>query len=375
MIQSARSPWPSQFPWGLVGMLGLIWGIEGLVEQRVGPLYSLLACDWATTAGAVGREAPGCDLLCLGDSQIKLGVQVVEIERRLGVRAYNLALNRGLPASSEFLLRRAIEAGARPKAIVLGASPGLLTASPTLNGPLWPELVGPSEILEVSWKARDPRPALQAIARLALPSNNARDEIQSSILAAFRGESNASMARTLQFRQNWQRHRGAQAHPKNLGFVDPLDDPSAGDLSASWRPRPENLAHLRALLTLAAEHQIQVYWLAQGFSPAVQARRERNGLDEAYTRFLEGLRAEFPTLVILDARRLRLDASLYIDPVHLDLEGAKILSAFLAEAIGPAFNLDLDLDHNSPSPWIDLAKLDVSDLQDLASRRGLEPTR
>ncbi|CAN5786371.1 hypothetical protein BH23PLA1_BH23PLA1_14780 [soil metagenome] len=362
-------------PWGLLGMLTLIWGVEGLIDHRIGPLYSLLASDWAMTAEAVGRETLNRDLLCLGDSQIKLGVQPITIENRSGIRSYNLALNRGLPSSSEFLLRKALAAGARPRAIVLGASPGLLAASPRLNGLLWPELVGLGEILDISWTARDPRPALQAISSRLLPSNNAREEIRFSIVAALRGDSNDSIDRTSQFRRNWQANLGAQAHPKNLGFLDldldVPDDPATGGRPVSWRPRPENVAHLRRLLRLAAEHDIRVYWLAPGFSPAAQARRERNGLDAAYTRFLDALRSEFPSLIVLDGRRLGLDASFYIDPVHLDHEGAEILSAFVAKALIRT----LERNEAPPNGWIDLATLADSATENLADRPRGERSR
>jgi len=58
------------------------------------------------------------DVLCFGDSQMKFGIAPHVVAARTGRPAYNLAIVGGQPPASYFLLRRALEAGARPSAVL-----------------------------------------------------------------------------------------------------------------------------------------------------------------------------------------------------------------------------------------------------------------
>jgi hypothetical protein len=115
----------------------------------------------------------------------------------------------------------------------------------------------------------------------------------------------------------------------------------------AWRPRPEHDRFIRRLLALTEGRGIAVYWLTSTLSPGTQSYRERYGFDAAYEAFLRRMQGEFPHLVVLDSRRLGLDRTAFIDPVHLDARGASILSVAVADAIageGPA-----------ESRWVSLA--------------------
>ena len=74
-----------------------------------------------------------------GDSLAKLGVAPSLVEARSGRSVYNLAVCAGQAPSSYFLLRRVLDSGARPTAILVDFFPRLLQVPPQ-HTPLWPAL-------------------------------------------------------------------------------------------------------------------------------------------------------------------------------------------------------------------------------------------
>ncbi len=84
---------------------------------------SLTAADWRRAGPAAkGRAATGAEVLCFGDSQVKTGIAAVALEARLDRPVYNLGMMAATPAGSYFVFKRALDAGARPRAIVLDAA-------------------------------------------------------------------------------------------------------------------------------------------------------------------------------------------------------------------------------------------------------------
>ena len=76
------------------------------------------------------------------------------IERRLGVPAYNLAVPGTPPALTLALLRRALDAGARPSAVLIGHL--TLAGDPGAYAAELAEVLAIEECLDLSWRARDP---------------------------------------------------------------------------------------------------------------------------------------------------------------------------------------------------------------------------
>src|SRR3954447_9395190 len=74
-------------PWGFLGMLGLM----ALVELALAR-HGLAPSNWRASGRAASGKAVGCEVLCFGDSQVKLGLLPRVIEQRLGRPAYNLAI-------------------------------------------------------------------------------------------------------------------------------------------------------------------------------------------------------------------------------------------------------------------------------------------
>ena len=87
--------------------------------------------------------------------------------------------------------------------------------------------------------------------------------------------------------------------------------------------------------------------------PGLQERRIRTGADAGYTRYLQRLQDEFPSLTILDARRSGYPLSVFTDASHVDRTSAVTLSTDVA-----AF-LRADLAEGvarKPERWVELPK-------------------
>ncbi len=133
-----------RWPAGFLGMLALLAAAECVLAGRELRLAPMAAADWGLNRAEAAGEAASAEILCLGDSLIKCGVAPAVLAARLGHSAYNLAALGAATPASYFLLRCALDAGARPKAIVLDASASTLNAA-DYRGIVrnWAALLGP----------------------------------------------------------------------------------------------------------------------------------------------------------------------------------------------------------------------------------------
>lgn len=322
----------SRAPWGLLGALLILAAVETSQTRRDPGSANELADIWADARERAGSdEVRASGVLCLGDSQIKLGLHAPELGRRLGVPAYNLAVHAGQPAAAYALLRRALDAGARPSAIVVGFDPGVLAYEARVNVRQWPEVLGPLGCLALAIDAGDARLAAMTLLGAASPSYKARDEIRRGLIVALRGGRAAAFDASIRRRRELAEGRGSVVAPSRPEFAD---DPRPGGVIASdWRPRPENVRNVRRLLALAEARGIAVRWVVPPTSPAERERRRRSGLEAAYYGFLGRLRAEFPGLVVISMSGLELDRTSFVDPIHLDGRGASTLTSAVAAAM------------------------------------------
>ncbi len=337
-------------PWGLAGMLAIVLAVESFVG-RIDPAFSTLATDmWADARDrADSAEVRSSALLCFGDSQVQQGVLAPVVEERLGLPAYNLAVPAGQPASAVSLLRRALDAGARPRAIVVGFFPGMLARDMRINARTLPELLDPLEALDLAVTGHDCRLAGSTLLGLALPSSRAREEVRVAIVAALRGEADRGRAEVAERRRVRRAAHGSFALPSNPYFADKQGPPGAPapQSGLTWRPDPPNERYLRRFLAMAANRGIAVYWLSSPLSPSERTARERSGLLAGFDGFLRRLQGEFPNLVVLETRTMDFDRTAFGDFYHLDGRAAAVLSRSVAEAIaaGPP-----------PSRWVALTK-------------------
>src|SRR4051794_27297229 len=106
-------------PRGLAGMVVILGAVEAILGSIDVSGTTHLVDSWTDARAMVGSdEVRQSAILCLGDSQIKQGLLPEVLGDRLGLPAYNLAVHGGQPAAATMLLRRALDAGARPRAVV-----------------------------------------------------------------------------------------------------------------------------------------------------------------------------------------------------------------------------------------------------------------
>ncbi len=350
MADDARAGTSPRVPWGLVGAILILAAVESREPGSTNPLADI----WADASARAGSEEVRTSaVLCLGDSQIKLGLHAPELGRRIGVPAYNLAVHAGQPAAAHALLRRALDAGARPRAILVGFYPGVLAYEARTNVRQWPEVLGPAEGLDLAIHARDARLAAMTLLGIALPTFKARAEVRREVLAALRGAADPVVAEVARGRRERAENRGSVVAASKPGFLDePGPTAPVVGSGSGWRPRPENERDVRRLLALAEAWGVAVYWVTPPVSPAERARRGGSGLDAAYEGFLRRLQAEFPALVVLSTHGMGFDRSVFVDPVHLDGRGAAMLTAAVAEAMAGAA---------PASKWVDLTSPAIAD--------------
>jgi hypothetical protein len=361
--QSAASatfstPKRGKFPLGFVGALVVVALVEwGVVRPRA-DLSAFIASSWSESARAVepGGEAIGAEVLCLGDSQVKGGVLPNVLEAQLGRPAYNLSAIGGQPALAYYLLKRALENGARPKALVIGFYPGLLASDLTINLRALPEALGARECLDLLRVAGTRKLAAPLLLRLALPTFRRRDEIRDIFHATLGGDSDTpERIKARAYRRNWDQHAGAQVLSPNPAFVDevalPPGEPgaSANGAGRRWKPKPVHMAYLSKLLDLARSRKIAVFWVLPTNSPKLRTLRASNGLDDAYYRCIQAMKPQSGSLTVLDPAPVLSDPKVFSDACHIDRIGAVMLSdavaRILAERLVPSAHREMQARH------------------------------
>lgn len=326
-------------PWGLVGMIGLVVLIEGFVARR--GLDFQEVDDWAysLTAKKAARKDNRYDVLCFGESLVKLGVIPRAIRERSGLSAYNLAVSGSQSPSSYFLLKRVIESGARPKAVVVDFFPPQLRVGPRHNLTHWASLLTVAEAAQLSWWARDADLfATLALGRI-LPSYFGRIAVREHIAGAVSGKPDVRRYHSYSAIRHWNKYEGAQLMPVSPS-VSKLTDEQLDEYLRGFYPEfychPANLEGVERFLTLAAEHKIPVYWVLPPISPALQDRMARSGFDARHEAFIRSYQARFSNVTVVDGRGTISDPAGFFDPNHLAGEGAYVFTQALADALkGP----------------------------------------
>jgi hypothetical protein len=336
MSETTRPAARGVVPWGLAGMLALVLVAERAVSRHE-PIFTgdTMVLAWRASRPMVRDQAARAEVLCVGDSLVKLGVQPRVLEARLGLPSYNLAVGGASAPATFFLLRRALEAGARPAALIIDFDAEVLQTPPRMHQRYWPELIDSREAIDLCWSARDSDLLGATGLALLLPSVKHRDEVCEEVRVTLAGASRPTREIRAAYARNWRLNGGATV----LGpSPPPPDEPATADPAASrsrrgWAPYPANASYVRRALDLAAAREVLVFWLLPPVSPSRQARRERSGLDEGFSRFVRETAARYPNVVVLDARRSGYARDLFADPTHLHRVGAVELSAAVADAL------------------------------------------
>ena len=330
-----RAAW-RRMPWGLLGMLALVGTAERFVARREVD-FTTLGAEHLKFAAAASRNAAGYGVLCFGDSLLKYAVVPRAIESTTGQRAFNLSSAGATPPASYFLLRRAIEAGAKPSVILVDFKPNLLAVDPRTDLRAYASALGLAESLDFAWAARDGDFfATISMARL-LPTVRARREVRAALMRALRGEGDSPRETLAPYRRNWVVNQGAQLNPRVLEVSDQTeywDEKMC--LAPGWKCHPINRAYIDRFFELAAQHAIPVVWLLPPINPRVQAKRDQLGLDVVFDRFVREVQSRRPGVRVVDGHHSGYPVQVFIDSAHLDSHGAQIYSDAVARLLTEA---------------------------------------
>lgn len=343
--------WPAGFI-GAIGLILLLDGVFARIPAVVDP-RSRLGASWQFALRVTEEPAAGAEILCFGDSQIKLGILPRILEARLGRTAYNLAVLGGQPPATHYLLRRVLERGQTPRALVVNFSPLLLGLDPRVNLEWWAGLVRGRERLEMILRSSDPALVIPLLLHGAISSLAGRDAARAALGFGASGpegdEPRLADDGWKALLRNWTINRGAQLAPR--AFVPirgSLPAPYVGD-GWRWQPHPIHAYYVARFLALARERRIPVYWIIPPAEAGWLERNEGVGTIGAYRRYVQGVLSRFPGLTVIDLQRAAWDRRWFRDPIHLNRDGAVRLSLAVADAIAMA-----DDAGDAPGHWITL---------------------
>jgi hypothetical protein len=360
-------------PWGFLGMIVLIWAVEAGISIHEIDFRLAIEHLWRTQ----GREARGraarSDVLCLGDSLIAQGVIPAVLEERLGRSTHNLGLGGGQFPAEYFLLRRILESGHKPSALVIDVLPLQLTIRGDERIPLWANFLETRELVEMAWVARDPDWFAEVFLARLFPSIRTRLQIRQAILGGLNGLPPSNRETNLAGERNLGFNQGALIVPP----IGPFEVP---ERLHRWvypqaiTPNRLNGEYMERFLTLAELHEIPVFWLLTPVCSAIQTRAEQTGTDQNHDRFVREVQARYPMITIIDARHSAYPDISFGDAIHLNHPAAAVFTADLAEVI------DRTLGHRANQPkWVQLPRYRNRSIEfrheDLAeSRKAVSPT-
>ena len=296
---------PRRWAKGLLGMVTLVVLIEVGIGKRP-DLADPVALEWRYGAKAIPKKACDAAILCLGDSLIKFGIAPSTLEARLGRRVTLHAVPAASASASYFALRSAIDAGARPRVVVVDYAPFLLLPGYRLNHQFLPEVAGLRDCLDLAgWD------------RMASWAERWR----------WPGSSHRSGTATV-CGPGW---RSMSAGPRLIprGPNGPTSGCPAttrrsltGSIQPPWQPGADHRHYIERLLTLANDHGITVAWLMPPIGDPIRGEWDTLGLIDRYRAFVASVQTRFPDLVVLDAHDVPVPPADRLDPLHLNPAGA-----------------------------------------------------
>ncbi len=333
----ANPNFPTAIPWGALGTIGLIVAIECAVARNWLDFSDPVSLSWTYSVRAAETQAPGSDVLCLGDSLVKHGLIPSVIEHVSGRRTVNLSAARAPALMTYSVFQRALEAGARPSAIVIDAKPAVQLGGPEFNARGWQGVVTVRDALELLEMTRNTSFVASTLMGRLLPSLRSRLEVQSCLLAALRGETDRLHSINRVLWRNWTVNRGANIVSADRLYRGEVTPEVERELYPGlFYVDPANARAIERLVQLAGDHGIPVFWVLFPVCENLQSLRDRSGAEAQYEQFVRDIQARHPgVLTVLDARRAAYPAALFADATHLNCRGAIALSRTVAAAIDP----------------------------------------
>jgi len=330
MSPSFRDIW-QRLPRGLLGALAAAAACESYIAANDLKFSRQVPDDWRQAGRAASVDRPAGGVLFFGDSQVKFGFSPLTIEARLGQPAQSMAIMGGQAPTSFLLLRRALESGAMPSAVVVDFEPHLLRDKLPDVARMSAELADLRDIAELAWDAGDSDAFAAMTLGRALPSYRQRLEIRDNLMAALRGET-PMVGEAMEYcRRNRAMNRGGAVLSRNpapkVHDVTPWGNPAP----APWAPSRINELYTKKFLGLAREHNIPVYCALMPTDPTLLIKRVACGMEGRYIGWLHWLQGQYPNLYVLDWRHAKYQPTVFMDALHLNVDGVTSISVALGD--------------------------------------------
>jgi hypothetical protein len=352
----------------------LILAIECLVKGNWLDFTDPASLSWRYSAEAARSRVCDRDVLVIGDSLVKHAVLPSVLDKAAALRAENLGAARCPTLMSYFLLRRSLESGARPRAIIFNAKPAVLMGDIDFNRRYWQEVLSTGELWDLFKLKPNAAFVLSVLAGKVCPSLRSRIDIRAHLAARLRGQTGPLSVTNRALWRNWTVNHGANVACRK----PPYDGKLTRDEESGLHPRlfhcdKTNAKAVDRLLHLAQEHQIPVLWLLPPLSPDLQSVREQSGAERSYEQFVRGYQARFPqTVTILDGRNIGYPPSAFADATHLDAQGAISLSRSIARVVGRVTALPREM---STTRWISLDPWSAGSVEIAIAPEDVETSR
>ena len=353
-------------PWGFLGAVVLVALIERAIADHSLAMSELAAVNWSYSQRAARTIAPRKEILCFGTSLLKFGLLSRSIEAATGRSVYNLAACNGHVPTSYYLFKHALDAGARPTAILVDCQDGPLSPEDRVqqaealrvNLRNWPELLSVRDCFELSWHARDATFFVSTLLRKVVPSYKCRYEVRGVVRLAIEDFDYSVLAYNTVFLRNWNANLGTTVMPatpsKPENDANPPPPPEASPSQfdeRTWSRSPLTELYLRRFLELAATHDVAVFWLVPPVTPHSVSMRAAEGLDRYYWNLANRAEEIYPRVTVIDASRSDFPLRLFCDKAHLNSEGASIFSEQVAAVVART------LAEGRPGPgWFELPR-------------------
>ena len=336
-MNASTRPSATRAPLGVLGMLGLVFFCESYLASNDLKFSRIEADDWYHSAKVARGELPSGGVLFFGDSQIKFGVTPLLLESKLGQPAHCLAVQGGQAVSSYLMLKRAIDSGVIPSAIVVDFEPHLNRDGIDHNKRMWSEVVDLGEAIELAWHAGDVDALANILLGKVLPSYRERFEIRGTITSALRGEEPFMPRWLMMTHRNKGMNRGAVAMAKRQDGLPPSVHSWGNPTPKPWAPDPVNDLYAHKFMKLAADHHLPVYCLLMPVAGELLAKYEKVGLDTHYDRWVRSLQSRYSNLFVLDWRRSGYPEGVFGDGIHLNYQGASSVTVALGDHLARAY--------------------------------------
>lgn len=329
-----------KLPLGFIGAIVLIVCVERTISSKITSVTTEVASCWSFAAKAAGREAKDSEILGFGDSLMKYGFQPKVIEARTGRSAYNLAAFNGPPSRDYLMLKRVLDAGGNPSAIVACFQVVHFGSGPRFHARQFAESVTLAETLDLAWTTSDPSLFAWLMLSRHVPSIRARFELRGNLMTALTGQGMNWAEIYAIFRRNWNQSRGAhigadEPHaPESTAALARAKELYGGKFEDLHAQTPVHEVYIHRFLDLADSHKIPVIWLIPPMLPEVEDRQREVGLTQLTTELAQRMKRAHPAITVIDGRGKGYDAKAFCtDAVHLNRRGAYALSRDLGDLL------------------------------------------